>query len=44
MEINVEYDYENYSTERTFEFKGTNKYYEDVIKKTIADFRQRISN
>ena len=44
MEINVEYDYDNYSTERKFKFKGTNKYYEDVIKKTIEDFKQRVLN
>ena len=44
MEINVEYDYDNYSTERKFKFKVTNKYYEDIIKKTIEDFKQRVLN
>ena len=44
MEINVEYDCDNYSTERKFKFKGTNKYYEDIIKKTIEDFKQRVLN
>ncbi len=41
MEIKISYDIENYSTERVFEFFGTNDYYRDVIEKTVKDFQNK---
>ncbi len=44
IEINIKYDIENYSTERFFEFKGTNDYYNEVIKKTTEGFNEYFNN
>ena len=42
IEIKISYDIENYSDERVFEFTGTNKYYKNVIEKTLKDAKEKL--